>query len=92
MQNRTKNWTADQIPQRNGGIAVITGSTEGVGYDDALALSSAGWDVVMMGRNAQKGAKSIARIHQLNPKAKVTFEKIDLADLSSIKAFALKMI
>jgi NAD(P)-dependent dehydrogenase (short-subunit alcohol dehydrogenase family) len=91
MQNETKNWTAANIPQRNGGLAIITGSTEGVGYEDALALTSSGWNVIMMGRNAQKGAKSIAKIHQTNPKAKVSFEKIDLADLSSIKAFASRM-
>jgi NAD(P)-dependent dehydrogenase (short-subunit alcohol dehydrogenase family) len=91
MQKDIKNWTAANIPQRNGGLAVITGSTEGIGYEDALALSSAGWKVVMMGRNAQKGAVSIAKIHQKNPKAKISFEKIDLADLASIKAFALRM-
>lgn len=87
-----KNWTASNIPQMNGGLAVITGSTEGIGFEDALALSSAGWNVIMMGRNPQKGAESIARILQMNPKAKVSFEKIDLADLSSIKAFVSRMI
>jgi len=92
MQNRNKNWTASQIPKRDSGLAVITGSTEGVGYEDALALSSSGWNVIMMGRNAQKGAESIAKIHRINPNANVSFEKIDLADLSSIKAFASRMI
>ncbi len=86
-----ENWTTSNIPQRNDGLAVITGSTEGIGFEDALALSSAGWNVVMMGRNAQKGAESIAKIHQINPRAKVSFEKIDLADLSSIKSFAFRM-
>jgi NAD(P)-dependent dehydrogenase (short-subunit alcohol dehydrogenase family) len=92
MQNEIKKWTTANIPQRKEGLAVITGSTEGVGYEDALALSSAGWTVIMMGRNSKKGTESIAKIHQINPKAKVNFEKIDLADLSSIKAFASKMI
>ncbi|TDQ11021.1 SDR family oxidoreductase [Pedobacter metabolipauper] len=92
MQNGTKNWTVADIPPRNGGLAVITGSTEGIGYEDALALSSSGWNVIMMGRNAQKGAESIAKIHQIDPNAKVSFEKIDLANLSSVKAFASRMI
>jgi NAD(P)-dependent dehydrogenase (short-subunit alcohol dehydrogenase family) len=92
MQNEMKNWTTSTIPYRKDGLAVITGSTEGVGYQDALALAAAGWNVIMMGRNAQKGAESIAKIHEVNPKAKVRFEKIDLADLSSIKAFAERMI
>jgi len=91
MKKEFKNWTSSDIPQRNSGLAVITGSTEGIGYEDALALSLAGWNVIIMGRNAQKGTESIARIYHVNPKAKVNFEKIDLADLSSIKAFALRM-
>jgi NAD(P)-dependent dehydrogenase (short-subunit alcohol dehydrogenase family) len=92
MENDIKNWTASDIPQRNNGLAVITGSTEGIGYEDALALSSAGWNVIVMGRNAEKGANAIAKIQQINPKAQVSFEKIDLADLSSIKSFASRMI
>ena len=87
MTNEIKNWTASKIPHRNDGLAVITGSTEGIGYEDALALSTAGWNVIIMGRNAQKGADAVAKIYQINPKAKVSFEQIDLADLSSIKAF-----
>jgi NAD(P)-dependent dehydrogenase (short-subunit alcohol dehydrogenase family) len=87
-----KRWTTADIPQRNSGLAVITGSTEGIGFENALALSSAGWNVIVMGRNPQKGAESIARIHQVNPNAKVSFEQIDLANLSSIKSFASGMM
>ncbi|MFC7345309.1 SDR family oxidoreductase [Chryseobacterium zhengzhouense] len=92
MQNEIKNWTVANIPHRKNGLAVITGSTEGMGFEDALALSNAGWNVIMMGRNPQKGADAVAKILQINGKAKISFEKIDLADLSSIKAFASKMI
>lgn len=92
MQNEMKKWIASDIPQKKDGLAVITGSTEGVGYQDALALSAAGWNVIMMGRNTQKGAESIARIQKNNPKAKIRFEQIDLAKLSSINDFASRMI
>ena len=92
MEKEIKNWTASDIPQRNNGLALITGSTEGIGFEDALALSSAGWQVIVMGRNAQKGTEAITKILQINPRAKVSFEKIDLADLSSIKSFTSKMI
>lgn len=92
MENDIKNWTASNIPERKYGLAVITGSTEGIGFEDALALSSVGWNVIVMGRNPEKGADAIAKILQINPKAKVSFEKIDLADLSSIKSFASKML
>lgn len=91
MEQVIKNWTAAQIPQRKDGLAVITGSTEGIGYEAALALAAAGWQVIIMGRNAQKGAAAIARLLQAKPQAKVRFEPIDLADLSSIRAFAARM-
>lgn len=87
-----ENWKTANIPERDNGLAVITGSTEGIGFEDAKALTSAGWTVVMLGRNSQKGAESIAIIQQTNPKAKISFEKLDLADLSSIESFAKKMI
>lgn len=87
-----KNWTTANIPQIDNGLAVITGSTEGIGFEDAKALTSAGWTVVMLGRNAQKGAESIAKIKQTVPNAKISFEIIDLADLTSIESFAKKMI
>lgn len=88
----TKNWNTSNIPRRKEGLAVVTGSTEGVGFEGAKALTSAGWTVVMLGRNPQKGAESIKKIKQTNPNAKISFEKLDLADLSSIEAFANKMI
>ncbi|RIV18643.1 SDR family NAD(P)-dependent oxidoreductase [Fibrisoma montanum] len=91
MKNEVNKWTTANIPQKSNGLAVITGSTEGIGFEDALALSSSGWEVIIMGRTPQKGAEAIARIHQVNPRAKVSFEKIDLANLTSIKDFASRM-
>ncbi len=92
MQNESEMWTTSNIPPNSGDLAVITGSTEGIGFEDALALSSAGWNVIMMGRDAQKGATALAKIKQANPKAKVRFETIDLANLSSIKDFSSRML
>ena len=72
-------------------MALIIGSTEGIGYEDALALSSAGWSVIMMGHNLYQ--RELSQCLRLKvPESKVSFEKIDLADLSSIKAFASRMI
>ena len=91
MHNELKQWTAADMPQRKNGLAVITGSTEGIGFEDAVALTSAGWTVIMLGRNSEKGADSLARLRQRNPRAKASFEPLDLADLASIKAFAGRM-
>jgi NAD(P)-dependent dehydrogenase (short-subunit alcohol dehydrogenase family) len=91
MKNEIKNWTASDIPKSNGGLAVVTGGTEGIGFQDVLALASSGWHVIMTGRDPKKGLESIVQVHKLYQKANVSFEKIDLADLSSIKAFGDRM-
>lgn len=91
MSKETKNWTTSSMPNVKDRLALITGSTEGIGFEDALALSGTGWNVIIMGRNPLKGAGAIAKIRKVNPKANVSFEKIDLADLTSISGFAKRM-
>lgn len=84
------NWTAVDIPSQKGCRVVITG-TGGIGYETALEMTRAGAEVIMAGRNKDKGAEAIRKIKALNPKGNIRFEKLDLADLSSIEAFGKKM-
>lgn len=81
-----KKWTASEIPPQKGRSAVITG-TGGLGYEDALALARAGGDVIIAGRNPQKGNEAVASIRSAVPSAKVSFEVLDLASLDSVQAF-----
>jgi NAD(P)-dependent dehydrogenase (short-subunit alcohol dehydrogenase family) len=80
-------WTASDIPPQNGRTAVVTG-TGGLGYEDALALARAGGDVILAGRDPRKGTDAVGRIGSEVPSAKVRFERLDLANLASISAFA----
>ncbi len=80
-------WTTKDIPSLRGRTAVVTG-TGGLGYEDARALARAGASVVIVGRNAQKGAKAVAAITNALPDAQVQFGKADLASLASIAVFA----
>ena len=80
-------WSRDDIPSQVGKVAVVTG-TGGLGYETALALAAAGAEVILAGRNADKGNESVRSILQQVPKAKIDFEVIDLASLASIEAFA----
>jgi NAD(P)-dependent dehydrogenase (short-subunit alcohol dehydrogenase family) len=83
-------WTAAEIPAQKSRIAVVTG-TGGLGYEDALALARAGGDVIIAGRNAQKGAEAVAKIRAEVPAATVSFEQLDLASLASVAAFAERL-
>ena len=79
---------ADSIPPQAGKLAVVTGATGGLGYEVALALAQGCADVIIAGRNDARGRAAASKIRSLAPGALVRFEKLDLADLASIRAFA----
>jgi NAD(P)-dependent dehydrogenase (short-subunit alcohol dehydrogenase family) len=85
-------WSVADIPPQNGKLAVVTGATGGLGFETALALSRAGADVLVTGRNAEKGRVAIEQIKRAVPSAKVRFAMLDLASLASIRAFAASML
>ena len=83
-------WTTTDIPSQQGRTAVITG-TGGLGYETALALARAGADVIIAGRNADKGAEAVQKVRAAVADAQVCFEVLDLASLASIEAFARRL-
>ncbi|MDF2613522.1 MAG: short-chain dehydrogenase [Clostridia bacterium] len=85
-ENIKRNWTAKDIPSQKDRSVVITG-TGGIGYETALEMALAGAEVIMAGRNRDKGEEAISKFNKMNPAGKIRFEKLDLADLTSIEAF-----
>lgn len=83
-------WTHSDIPSQDGRVAIVTG-TGGLGYETALALARAGAEVILAGRNADKGFDALRRIRDAATHAIVSFELLDLADLASITAFAERL-
>ncbi|WP_051330608.1 SDR family oxidoreductase [Niveispirillum irakense] len=83
-------WTAADIPSQKGRSAIVTGAG-GLGFEVALALAQAGADIVIAGRNPDKGAAAVTRIQQQVASASIRFEQVDLADLSSITAFGERL-
>jgi NAD(P)-dependent dehydrogenase (short-subunit alcohol dehydrogenase family) len=83
--------TQAEIPSQIGKTAVVTGATGGLGYEAALALASAGADVILTGRDERKGQSAIEKICREISGAKVAFESLDLANLASVAAFAERM-
>ena len=83
------NWTADQIPNQNGKIVIVTGGNTGLGYQMSLELANKNAHVVIACRSVSKGNKAIQHIKD-TLKKNVSLETIplDLTDLTSIKAFA----
>ena len=85
-------WSVADIPSQSGQLAVVTGATGGLGYETALALARAGAEVLVTGRNAEKGRVAIEQIKRAVPSAKVRFAMLDLASLASVRAFAASML
>lgn len=83
-------WTTRDIPPQNGRTVIVTGAG-GLGFEDALELARAGADVILASRNPDKGAISVERIRREVPSARVRFEVLDLADLTSIETFTARM-
>jgi NAD(P)-dependent dehydrogenase (short-subunit alcohol dehydrogenase family) len=81
-------WTAADIPDQTGRLAVVTGSNSGLGLITAQELARAGATVVIACRNLSKGEQAAQRIRNALPSAQLALEELDLADLSSVSAFS----
>jgi NAD(P)-dependent dehydrogenase (short-subunit alcohol dehydrogenase family) len=85
------NWTAADIPSQVGRRVVITGANSGIGFEAALELARKGAEVILPARTWAKADEAVARIRQQVPGAKLYPEILDLADQSSIRAFATRV-
>jgi len=67
---------------------VVTGANTGLGYETARELAANGAHVVIASRNADKAQAAHDALLQLHPNASIEVITVDLADLSSVEAFA----
>ena len=92
-QNPPKaDWSVVDIPSQKGQIFLVTGGTSGMGFEDAKALAAAGAQVVIAARDPQRGQQAIDRIKKEVPDARLQFERLDLADLSSVRALGQRLV
>ncbi|MBN1656670.1 MAG: SDR family oxidoreductase [Deltaproteobacteria bacterium] len=84
---RAKSWSSSEIVDQSGKVAVVTGANSGLGFRVALVLAGKGARVVMACRNRDNGERAAIKIRREYPKAVVEYMPLDLADLSSVRAF-----
>lgn len=84
-------WSVADMPSQEGRIFLVTGGTSGMGFEDARALAAAGAQVVIAARSAERGREAIDRIRTELPDARIRFEALDLADMSSIRALGERL-
>lgn len=85
---KNEKWTADQMPDQSGRVAIVTGANSGIGYEAARQLARHGATVIMACRNPERGEAAVAAIEGEGPAGSVALMTLDLADLSSVRAFA----
>ena len=75
-----------------GKVAVVTGSSAGLGTETVRALAKAGAEVVMVARNAAKNDGVAGTIRSEVPGAKLSTVAMDLGDLKTVRAAAAQIL
>ncbi len=85
-------WTANDIPDQTGRLAVVTGASSGIGLHIAGALAAKGARIILAVRDLERGRAAQERIIAESPKAALDLQELDLTSLMSIRnaAKALK--
>jgi NAD(P)-dependent dehydrogenase (short-subunit alcohol dehydrogenase family) len=81
-------WTAADIPDQSGRVAIVTGANSGLGVATARDLARAGATVVLACRSTAKADQAAASIRADVPNAALEVAPLDLADLASVREFA----
>ena len=81
-------WSAADIPDQSGRVAVVTGANGGLGLETTRELARHGAHVVMAARNPQKTEAAVANIRGSVPAASLEVVPLDLGSLASVRAAA----
>jgi len=81
-------WTAAQIPDQGGRLAIVTGATSGIGFVIARELARAGARLVLAVRDDTRGGVAAEVIRAAAPRAQPEVVPLDLASLASVRRFA----
>src|SRR6185437_14807791 len=79
-------WTPSRLGNLTGKRVIVTGATNGVGLGTSRALAKAGAHVILAVRNTELGAQRAAEISAIGGSVP-SVVKLDLTDLSSVRAF-----
>lgn len=84
-------WTADDVGDQSGRLAVITGANTGLGLETARQLAMHGAEVVLAVRNLDKGRTAAEDIEASAPGSSVGLVQLDLGSLDSVRSAAAEI-
>ena len=81
-------WSADDIGDLTGRVALVTGANSGIGYETAGALARKGAHVIMACRNAERARRARDKLESELERSSLELLPLDLADLVSVRRAA----
>ncbi|WP_327141418.1 oxidoreductase [Nocardia sp. NBC_01327] len=81
-------WTAADVPDLSGRVAVVTGASAGLGAQTVRELAAGGATVVMGCRSIEKGEGVAAAVRARVPGAQLAVVRVELASLDSVREAA----
>jgi NAD(P)-dependent dehydrogenase (short-subunit alcohol dehydrogenase family) len=83
-------WDSENISDQKGRVAIVTGSSSGVGYEAARVLVNKNATVIIAVRNLEKGNAALEKIKAGYANADAHVMEMDLSELESVRKFAEK--
>ncbi|KDN46611.1 short chain dehydrogenase [Tilletiaria anomala UBC 951] len=82
-----KQWSAEEIPDLTGQVALVTGGNAGIGEASCLELARHGAKVYLAARSPERAKAALERIKTQDAEAasRIQHLNLDLADLESVK-------
>jgi len=84
-------WSAADIPDLTGRVAVVTGANRGLGREITRYLAGHGARVVMACRDEGAGAAAAAGLRAVGVEAGLEVRPLDLGSLASVEKFAASL-
>ena len=72
------------MPDARPAVSVITGATSGIGRAAVFALAERGFNLVLLGRNQQRGEALVRRLSRQYAPGRFAFVRCDLSSLTSV--------
>ncbi|HKX42001.1 MAG TPA: SDR family NAD(P)-dependent oxidoreductase, partial [Burkholderiaceae bacterium] len=92
---RRRPWTAEDIEDQRGRIAIVTGANSGLGFLTSLELARHGAHVIMTARDPARGRIAWERIRAAladsGGTGSVELRELDLADLEQVQRFSERL-
>ena len=85
---RHRRWTAADIPDQTGRVAIVTGANAGLGLENARVLGRKGCRVILACRDDARAASARERLEADPGCADFETLRLDLASLASVREFA----